>query len=263
MTEDHKRPTELHPATNAHKPVDPVNLRADGGRTDPVERTVREEHSLDRMRQTIAKRLSESYSEAVHVTLRRRVNAEPLLEATERARDDIDDVSFFDILLRALSATLAEHPEFNATYEDGTHRLYEQHNIGLAVDIENGLVTPVLGDVGSKSLATINEQRRALVERVQTGSFSMSDFKNGTFTVTNLGPLGVDSFTPIINPPEIAILAIGRLDEHPRPDGDGGVTFRRELPLDLSFDHRIVDGADGARFLGTLAETLETAEQFV
>ncbi|WP_336327604.1 2-oxo acid dehydrogenase subunit E2 [Halovenus sp. HT40] len=263
MTEDNDRPTKLHPATKARETVDPARLRADGGRTNPVERTVREEHSLDRMRQTIAKRLSESYSEAVHVTLRRRVNAEPLLEATERAKEDIEDVSFFDILLRALSATLAEHPEFNATYEDGTHQLYDEHNLGIAVDIENGLVTPVLGDVGSKSLATITEQRRALVERVQAGEFSMSDFKNGTFTVTNLGPLGVDSFTPIINPPEIAILAIGRLDERARPGGDGGVTFRRELPLDLSFDHRIVDGADGARFLRTLAENLETAERFV
>ena len=81
----------------------------------------------------------------------------------------------------------------------------------------------------------------------------MSDFRGGTFTLTNLGPLDVDSFTPIINPPEIAILGVGRIKTRAHPD-DGDVTFRRQLPVDLSFDHRVVDGADAARFLGTLAE---------
>ncbi|MXR52043.1 2-oxo acid dehydrogenase subunit E2 [Halovenus sp. WSH3] len=262
MTDD-ELPRRSYRADSARCRTDRTRLQADGGRADPVERTLREQRSLDRMRKTIAKRLSESYREAVHVTLSRQVNAEPLLEATEQAAMEIESISFVDLLLCALSETLAEHPEFNATYEDGTHRLYEEHNIGLAVDIDSGLVTPVLGDVASKSLETIHRQRRSLVDRVRAGEYSMSDFRNGTFTVTNLGPLGVDSFTPIINPPEIAILAVGRLDERAMPDGDGGVTFRRELPLDLSFDHRVVDGADGARFLETLAGNLEAASQFV
>jgi pyruvate dehydrogenase E2 component (dihydrolipoamide acetyltransferase) len=233
-----------------------------GDADGPAERTVASEQSLRPMRRTIASRLQESYREAVHVTVSREVGAGALLAAADAALDvDGESVepSVVDVLLCALSETLTEHPSFNATFEDGTHRVYEEHNVGVAVSIEQGLVTPVLEDIGAKSLAEITRERRHLTERMRAGEYSMRDFEGGTFTVSNLGPLGVDSFTPIINPPEVAILGVNRIREEVVPDGDGGVTIESRLTLDLSFDHRVVDGADAARFLGTLAERLADA----
>jgi pyruvate dehydrogenase E2 component (dihydrolipoamide acetyltransferase) len=209
------------------------------------------------MRKTIAKRLQESYREAVHVTVHREVDAEALTAAADAA-----DVSVVDVLVRALSDALDAHPAFNATFEDGTHRLYEEHNVGVAVAVEDGLVAPVVAGVGGLDLDGIAAERERLTEAVRDGDYAMADLRGGTITVSNLGPLGVDGFTPIINPPQIAILGVNRVQERARPD-DGGVTFRETLPLDLSFDHRVVDGADAARFLGTLAEGVEDAEAYV
>jgi len=234
---------------------------------DPATRTVREERSLSPMRETIASRLQESYREAVHVTVSRDVDADLLLAAAEAA-GPVDsgsgtvDPSMLDVLLCALSETLNTHPSFNATFEDGTHRIYEQHNVGVAVDIKAGLVTPVLADIRSKSLVDISRERQRLTRRVRDGEYSMSTFKGGTITVSNLGPLGVDSFTPVINPPEVAILGIGRVTEKMVPNGDD-ITRQHRLTLDMSFDHRVVDGADAARFLGTLAGCLNDAIEYV
>ena len=231
----------------------------------PAERTVASEGSLSPMRRTIASRLQESYQEAVHVTVSREIGAEAMLAAADADLDvggERVDASVTDVLLCALSDTLAEHPAFNATFEDGTHRVYEEHNVGVAVAIEEGLVTPVIEDVGSKSLAEVARARQRAVERVQAGDYTMKTFQGGTFTVSNLGPLGVDSFDPIINPPEISILGVNRIREEVVPDGDGGVAVEKRLNLDLSFDHRVVDGADAARFLRTLAGHLEEAETY-
>ncbi|WP_435176421.1 2-oxo acid dehydrogenase subunit E2 [Halorussus sp. AFM4] len=247
----------------------PTDTEADGDdeqepeNTDEQGRTVREERTLSPMRRTIADRLQESYRNAVHVTASREVDAEALVRAADTADDRLDaDVSIIDLVLCALSATLDEHPAFNATFEEGTHCLYEQHNVGVAVDIEAGLVTPVLRDVGSKSLGDIATERRELTESVRAGDYSMSDLRGGTVTVTNLGVLGVDSFTPVINPPEVAILGVNRIRERAER-GDDGVEFRRRTNFDLSFDHRVVDGADAARFLDTLADEVTDAEAFV
>ena len=222
------------------------------------------------MRRTIADRLGESYRQAVHVTVSREVDAEALVSAAEAA-----GVSPLDVLVCALSDALDAHPAFNATFEDGAHRLYEEHNVGIAVTIEDGLVAPVVADVGTRSVDGIAAERERLTEAVQSGDYAMADLRGGTFTVSNLGPLGVDGFTPIINPPEVAILGVNRIRERARPAGaergsagdgsetDDGVVFRETLPLDLSFDHRIVDGADAARFLGTLTKRIEDAAAYV
>lgn len=222
---------------------------------EAARRSVREERSLTPMRKTIAKRLQQSYRDAVHVTVSRDIDAEPLLAAAEK----VDGPAVTDVLLCALSETLDAHPAFNATFEDGTHRIYEEHNIGVAVDIDDGLVTPVIEDIGRKSLQEVARQRRELTRRVMNGEYTMKTFQDGTFTVSNLGVLGIDSFTPVINPPEVAILGVGRASERAVPDEDG-VTVRTELTLDLSFDHRVVDGADAARFLETLSETLAVVD---
>jgi pyruvate dehydrogenase E2 component (dihydrolipoamide acetyltransferase) len=223
----------------------------------PAQRTVKESVEFGGMRRTIADRLSQSARNAVHVTENRTVDAEELLAATEAAKEAMDtDVSMPDVLLVAISATLDEHPGFNATYEDETHTIYEEHNLGLAVDIEAGLIAPVLADVGGKDLAEIADGRRRITERALSGEYTMDDLANGTFTVTNLGVLGVESFDPIINPPQVAILGVNATQERAERT-ERGIEFRRKLPFSLSFDHRVVDGADAARFLGTLAEHVE------
>jgi len=226
--------------------------------SEPAPRTLREERTPSPMRRTIANRLQESYREAVHVTVSREVDAEALLAAADTA-----GVSILDVLLRTLSDALAAHPAFNATFEDDTHRLYEEHNVGVAVTIDDGLVAPVIPDVSNRSVDDIATERNRLTEAVQAGDYAMADLRGGTFTVSNLGPLGVDGFTPIINPPQVAILGVNRMQERARRGDDGDVTFRHTLPLDLSFDHRVVDGADAARFLGTLAEGVESATEYV
>ncbi|MFC5973586.1 2-oxo acid dehydrogenase subunit E2 [Halomarina salina] len=221
-------------------------------------RTLVEERPLGGMRSTIARRLSGSW-EAPHVTVDRRVDAEALLRASSAA-DDVVSVS--DILLKAVSVTLGEHPAFNATFEDDTHRLYEEHNVGVAVDVDAGLVTPVLRDVESKTVTEIAYERGSLTERVQGGRQRPGDLQGGTFTVSNLGVFGVDTFTPIINPPQVAILGVNAIREDPART-ETGIEFRRTIGFSLSFDHRVVDGADAARFLDTLATTLEDAPDLV
>lgn len=221
-------------------------------------RTLAEEHTLGGMRQTIAKRLSESYREAVHVTEHRKADAGALLAAVDAAEDALDvEVSMTDVLLLALSAALDEHPAFNATFEDDTHRLWEEHNVCTAVDVEAGLVAPVLPTVNEKSLVELAEERRELTQRTLDGDYTSNDLQGGTFTVTNLGVLGVESFDPVINPPQVAILGVDAILEDVRVADDGSVASHPVLPLDLSFDHRVVDGADAARFLGSLVEHLE------
>jgi len=216
---------------------------------------VREKRELTGMRRTIGERLGRSHREAPHVTVHREIEIEELLEATDLADRYVDtDVTITDLLLIAVSATLNEYPEFNGAFEDDIHTIYHDQHIGIAVDIEGGLVTPVIENVESLPLNELAETRQALTRKVLDGDYTGNDITGGTFTVTNLGVFGVDSFTPIINPPEIAILGIDRISEEPVPDGDDGVVFRKHMGFDLSFDHRVVDGADAARFLQMLDE---------
>lgn len=237
-----------------------VDRAAETGAAGPM---IAEERELDGMRRTISDRLGRSYRSAVHVTHHRTVDAERLMDACSVADGALDvDVSLLDVLLIALSEALSEHPEFNATFEDDVHRVHATQDICVAVDVEAGLVAPVLTDVDSASLEDIARRRRDLTERTLAGEYTREDLVGGSFTVTNLGPFGIESFTPIINPPQVAILGVNALQEDPVRDGDG-LEFRRQLPLSLSFDHRVVDGADAARFLETLAERIENAGELL
>ena len=150
-----------------------------------------------------------------------------------------------DLLIAAAADALTDHPGFNAHFEDGEHVLYSDVNVGVAVDTDGGLLTPVIRNVDGRGLADLNKARTALTERVLEGDFSMDDLAGGTFTISNLGMFGVDDFDPIINPPQVAILGVGRR----RDDAT--------MTLSLSFDHRVENGAAAARFLGTIAENLE------
>lgn len=238
-----------------------VRMAAEGTTSEEVETvpgTREEERPLTGMRSTIAERLGQSNREAVHVTEHRSADAEELLAAATAADEALSpDVSVTDILLMALSATLDAHPEFNATFEDGVHRLREAHNICVAVDIDAGLIAPVISDVDSLSLSDLAVKRRDVTDRALSGEYTMDDLTGGTITVSNLGVLGVERFDPVINPPQIAILGVNTIKREVVPTDNDEVTVRKRISFSLSFDHRIVDGADAARFLGTLVEHVE------
>ncbi len=217
-----------------------------------------EERPLSGMRRTIANRLGQSDREAVHVTEHRGADAEELLAAADAADDALGvKVTVNDVLLLALSATLDEHPALNATFEEEVHRLHRTQDICIAIDIEEGLIAPVVRNVGELSLAELAEKRRAVTEKSLAGDYTMEDLSGGTFTVSNLGVLGVESFDPVINPPQVAILGVNTIKDEVVPVGDDEVGVRKRISFDLSFDHRIVDGADAARFLQSLVAHVE------
>ena len=211
---------------------------------EPASRTVLESRELGGVQATVSSRMSESTRNAAHVTLKRSYDTSVLSNAREAASREGVDVSFTDIIVSAVGAGLDTHPEFNALFEDETHELVEEVNIGVAVDVEDGLLTPVVPTVASRSVEEVAEIRGELTERALSGDFSMDDLSGGTFTVTNLGMFGIDSFDPIINPPEVGILGVGRI----RNNGT--------MTLSLSFDHRVVNGADAARLLDTIVTHL-------
>ncbi|MFC6942079.1 2-oxo acid dehydrogenase subunit E2 [Salinirubellus sp. GCM10025818] len=215
--------------------------------------TVSEERELAGVRRTVAERMSRSARDAPQVTLNREVDVERAFETVEelerasssRREESETTVGFTDLLVAAVVRALERHPEFNAWYEGEALRLIEEVNVAVAVDAAAGLLTPVVRDAGSRTLAGIARERRRLTDAVLDGRHGMDDLKGGTFTVSNLGPFGVDSFDPILDPPQVAILGVGRVVE-------GSCT------LSLTFDHRVADGADAARFLDTLTGGLES-----
>lgn len=211
--------------------------------------TVAEEQPLSGMRQTIADRMAQSATQVPHVTLNREVTVGRAFETAEELGNEADvAIGFTDLLIGATVRALDVFPEFNAWFEGETVRHIAERNVAIAVDVEEGLMTPVIRSVGDRTLRDIAAKRQQLTTAVAEGTHGMDDLQGGTFTITNLGMFEVDSFDPIINPPQIAILGVGRARE-----SDG----TRTCTLSLSFDHRVVDGADAARFLDTLTEGVE------
>lgn len=219
--------------------------------------TVVESRELSATRKTIAERLSRSAREKPHVVGAREIRIDQL----ERVRDRLDDahdvdVSLNDLILHFVGEVLRDLPEFNAHFEDGEHRLLEEVNVGYAVDGPRGLTVPVIGNVDERSVAELSERRQALVGRVLDDDHTAEDLQGGTFTVTNVGVFGMDFSYSIINPPEVAILSVGRRKQAP-VETDGDIEFRTVITFTLSIDHRVLDGADSGDFLERLAESLE------
>jgi pyruvate dehydrogenase E2 component (dihydrolipoamide acetyltransferase) len=182
------------------------------------------------------------------------------IEALQRARDRLAErgveVSLNDLILRAVALTLADFPAFNAVFEDGVHSLVAERNVGYAVDTDRGLIVPVIDAVDERSLSELSGHRQELVSRVLDGEHTTEDLRGGTFTVTNVGVFDLDVSFSIINPPQVAILAIGR--RKPTPvERDGDVTFETAITFSLTIDHRVLDGADTGRFLDRLSDYLE------
>jgi pyruvate dehydrogenase E2 component (dihydrolipoamide acetyltransferase) len=168
-------------------------------------------------------------------------------------------VSYTAILVKAVAKTLADHSIINSTLEGNQIKIFEDVNVGVAIATENGLVVPVIHNADKKTLEEIDAAVKELTEKARQGKLAREDLTGGTFTITNLGMHGVEFFIPIINPPEAAILAVGRVVEKPVVV-DGKIEIKPMMMLSLSYDHRIVDGAPAAKFLRKVKEKIEKTE---
>ena len=167
-------------------------------------------------------------------------------------------VSFNDLMVKAVARTLSEFPRLNSAYEEGRVRQLRQINIGVAVDAPQGLVVPVIQQADGRTIEQIAAESARLIDAAQRGRLGPDDLSGGTFTISNLGMFGVSRFTAIINPPQVAILAVGAIEKRVVALDNDAMAVRPGLTLTLAADHRVIDGALAARFLGRLREVLET-----
>jgi pyruvate dehydrogenase E2 component (dihydrolipoamide acetyltransferase) len=214
------------------------------------------EIELSSMRRTIAKRLVQSKAPVPHFYLTVDAAVDRLWEAYRALRDENYPISLNDVIIKASASALTRHPEINASFAGDHVNQYPHVHIGVAVALEDGLITPVIRDADSKSLADIAAEAQALAERARNRRLQPQEYTGATFSISNLGMMGIDEFSAIINPPEAAILAVGAVREVPVAEG-GQVKVGRRMKLTLSVDHRVADGAQAARFLGTLKRMLE------
>jgi pyruvate dehydrogenase E2 component (dihydrolipoamide acetyltransferase) len=216
-----------------------------------------EDLPLTRIWSIMAERTTQSWTSAPHFYLLREVDAGRLGSWREVARKRLErDVSVTDLLVRATAAALTEHPRLNAAWDDGSIHVNGEVNVGIAVAVEDGLVVPVIHGADGIGLGAIAERREEVVARARAGALRPEDVERGTFTISNLGMFGVDAFNAVVNPPQAAILAVGRIVERVVAV-DGAPTVRPTMVLTLSCDHRVVDGARAAQFLDALATLIE------
>ena len=205
----------------------------------------------------MAERMTASWTTAPHFYLVREVNVSRLVIWRERANKASGArITYTDLLVRLVAAALVQHPRVNVAWKDGALLPNAEVNVGLAVALEDGLVVPVLHRADTLSVADIAARREDLVSRAQSGKLRPADIQGGGFTISNLGMYGVDAFSAIVNPPQAAILAVGRIADRVIPV-NGQPAVQPTMVLTLSCDHRALDGARGAQFLGALAELIE------
>jgi len=208
---------------------------------------------------TIARRMAESAATIPTFTVTADADVSQIVALRLGARAEGGDAtpSLNDFVVKAVATALGEFPRFNASWVGDTIECYSRINVGVAVATDDALLVPVVPDADAKSLAEIAAETRRLADAARRRALRPEELQNGTFTVSNLGMFGVRSFTAIVDPPQTAILAVGAVRRAPAEDATGGVVFRDVMTLTLSCDHRVVYGADGARFLSRLRELLE------
>ncbi len=210
------------------------------------------------IRQTIAKRLVTSLGPVPHFFLTAEIEMDRAAEMRKgiNAFDPDLKISINDIIIKVAAAALIQHPQVNASYQEKVVRYYEHADVGVAVAIEDGLITPVVRAADQKSLSQIAAEVRELAERARSKRLKPEEYTGATFSVSNLGMFGIDEFTAVINPPEGAILAIGAMSAKPVVR-DNEIVIRQMMRVTMSCDHRVIDGATGAKFLQTFKKILE------
>lgn len=206
--------------------------------------TIKEVHKLIGVQKIIAEKLTHSYKNIPQFTLCRKIDVSSVLNLKKDYNAQLNHhISLIDFIIKALVIALKKFPEFNAVFEGENYKFIREININLAVAAEKGLMVPVLKNLEEKNIFEITEIRRDITEKSLEGKLQPQDFEEGTFTLTNLGLQGIEYFTPLINPPQVAILGMGKLENI-------------SLPLSLTMDHRILDGSKGANFLQFISDLL-------
>ena len=249
--------------------------RQKGGQVSLASFTERKEDikvSLSMMRQSIARRLFESKSQIPHFYLNKKLKLDALIELRTKLNQDIklykeetensmglpDKISVNDFMIRANALALLEHPNVNAQWNNDSVILKGNIDIGIAVAIDDGLITPIVRNAQAKNIFQISLEAKQLVKKARDRKLSMEEFTGGTFTISNLGMYGIDSFNAIVNPPEAAIMAIGKATKEPVWEQDNQNFIPQEtIMITLSCDHRVVDGAIAAEYLKTFAFFIE------
>ena len=219
-----------------------------------------EDVPLSQMRKTIARRLTESIGPVPHFFLTIEVDMGRAMEARRTINAMLEregrKISLNDLIIRATAAALKRHPACNAHWLDDSIRLFNRVHIGVAVAVDDGLITPVIRDADSKGVAHIGAEVRELAGRAREKKLQPDEYTGATFSISNLGMFGIHEFTAVINPPEAGILAVGGVEEVPVVEA-GQVVVRNRMKITMSCDHRVIDGALGAAFLATLKGMLE------
>jgi len=213
---------------------------------------------VSEMRRTIARRLVTSLGPVPHFFLTIEIDMERAADTRRSLNELYPDLklSINDLIIKVAAVSLIQHPQVNASFQDKTIRFYEHADIGVAVATENGLITPIVRAADAKSLTDIATEVRELAERARARKLKPEEYLGATFSISNLGMFGIEEFTAVINPPEGAILAVGAMA--PKAVArDGQVTVRQTMRVTLSCDHRVIDGATGAKFLQTFKQILE------
>jgi pyruvate dehydrogenase E2 component (dihydrolipoamide acetyltransferase) len=210
------------------------------------------------IRKTIAKRLVTSLGPVPHFFLTTEIEMDRAAEMRRgiNALDPDLKISINDIIIKVAAAGLIQHPEVNASFQEKFIRYYEHADVGVAVAIEEGLITPVVRSADQKSLSEIAAEVRELAERARSRKLKPEEYTGASFSISNLGMFGIDEFTAVINPPEGAILAVGAMGAKPVVR-DNEIVIRQMMRVTMSCDHRVIDGATGAKFLQTFKKILE------
>ncbi len=214
---------------------------------------------LTATREAIARRMSQSFATAPHFYLSLEADMKALQETREALGKRGSKPTFTDLIVFITAKALREFPKVNASWTEGGILVKEEINIGVAAEAESGLIVPVLKRADQRSLPQISEALASLVQKARTKKLGVEDLTGGTFTITNMGMLGIERFDAIINPPESAILSTGKIVEKVVVI-DGGIHIRPRMDMTLSVDHRVLDGADGARFLVRIKEMIENPQ---
>ena len=214
---------------------------------------------LTQIRKTIARRLAESIGPIPTFYLTAEFDLSRAAEMRTAAAElgDAFKVSFNDIILKATATALMQHPEVNAHWLGDKIRYFNTVHLGMAVATDDGLIVPVIFNAEQKRMSEISAESKALAKKARERKLKPDEFTGSTFSVSNLGMMQIDQFTAIINPPEAGILAIGAIEDKPVVMADGDIEIRKKLRVTMSCDHRVIDGAVGARFLQTLRRLIE------
>jgi pyruvate dehydrogenase E2 component (dihydrolipoamide acetyltransferase) len=213
------------------------------------------------MRKVIATRMFASLQQTAQLTIHMKADVTKLLELQEKLREELQDepdikLTITDFIARATILALCTYKQMNSLYQNGQIHTYDSVHLGIAVALENGLVVPVIPYAEKLSLKEISKKIKELSVRAREGKLSSEEMRGSTFTITSLGAYGVEFFTPVLNPPEVGILGVGTVTDIPVFVGDV-IQKRKILPLSLTFDHQVIDGAPASQFLTTIKSHLE------